>query len=257
MTHATVSPRQRRVRPQPSARARVGRRDQAAVRRHAAEQERRRLARDLHDGAIQEILAAGLTLDLCLSQLPGDSPLHARLEDARRLTSAGLRQLRSVLQSLREAAGAPREELPVMLRRLQAGHPGRDLDVSLEITGPPVPLPADLTSSLFQIARECVFNAAVHAHARRAVIRVSYGPGVITLCVADDGRGKPKTLRKLIRGEVPGTGAGYHSGLADVAGRAQEMGGTISADRSDLGGIAITVLLRATPPSDMRGETHG
>jgi signal transduction histidine kinase len=232
----------------PSARIRLAQRGQAALRRQVTEHERQRLARELHDGAIQEVLAAGLAIDLCLADLPAGSPVRAKLEQARRLTGAALRRLRSSLQTLREGAEAEDEELPVMLRRLQAGHPAHQLDVSLEVTGTPVPLETGVRRALFRVASECVFNAAVHAQARRAVIRLSYGLGVVALCVADDGNGKPKTIRKIIRGEVPGTGGGYHYGLADIAARAEEMGWTLEAGRSDLGGIAVRMLLPLSPP---------
>ena len=144
-----------------------------------------------------------------------------------------------------------------MLRRLEAEHLTDQLDLRVEVTGPPVPLSAEVSQSLFHIASECVFNAAVHGEARRAVIRLSYGCGIVALCVADDGRGKPRTLRRIIRGEVPGTGGGYHLGLADIAARAEEMGWTLQADRSDLGGIAVRVLLRARPTGAMQGEICG
>jgi signal transduction histidine kinase len=167
-----------------------------------------------------------------------------------------MRRLRSSLQSLREGENAPDEELPDMLRRLQPPLPADQLDVSVEVTGPQVPLSAAARQSLFQVASECVFNASVHGRARRVVIRLSYGRGVIALCVADDGSGNPKTLRKIIRGEVPGTGGGYHLGLTDIAARAEEMGWSLRADRSDLGGIAIRVSLPAPAPGYRQGETH-
>jgi signal transduction histidine kinase len=131
------------------------------------------------------------------------------------------------------------------------------LDVSVEVTGPQVPLTAAVRRSLFQVASECVFNAALHGRARRVVIRLSYGCGVVALCVADDGHGKPKTLRKILQGGVPGTGGGYHLGLADIAARAEEMGWTLRADRSDLGGIAIRVSLPVQVPGARQGETDG
>jgi len=223
--------------------------------------ERRRLARELHDGAIQEVLAAGLAIDLCLADVPSGSDVQARMADARRLIASALRRLRSSLQSLREGADAPDEELPELLRHLQARHCAPQLDVGVEVTGTPVPLPAAVRRSLFQAARECVFNAAVHGGAARVVIRLSYGHGAVALCVADDGSGKLKTLRKIIRGGVPGAGGGYHTGLADIAARAEEMGCTLRADRSDLGGIAVHVLLPlpAAPvtASSTQGETRG
>jgi signal transduction histidine kinase len=222
-----------------------------------AEKERHRLARELHDGAIQEVLAAGLAIDSCLADMPAESPLRARLEHARRLTATALRRLRSSLQDLREGGSAADEELPDMLRRLSDRHQAHQLDVRVEVTGPQAPLMAPVRRSLFQVASECVFNAAVHGRARRVVIRLSYGRGEVALCVADDGHGSPKTLRKIIRGGVPGTGGGYHLGLADIAARAEEMGWSLRADRSDLGGIAIRVSLPGWEAGDMQGETDG
>jgi len=257
MTQTPVPIPVQSFRPRPFGLAQVAYRGQLAVQQQVAELERRRLARELHDGAIQEVLAAGLAIDLCLADAPAGSAMRARLEDARRLTATALRRLRSSLQDLREGASAPDEELPVLLQRLKARHPAGQLHVSVEVTGPPVPLPPAVRWSLFHVASECVFNAAVHGGARRAVIRLSYGGGGVGLCIADDGHGKLRTLRKIIRGQVPGTGGGYHTGLADIAARAEEMGWTLRADRSDLGGIAVRVLLTGPAPDGMRGETHG
>jgi len=246
-----------RIRSQPSIPAQAAWGSPSAWPRVLADHERRRLARELHDGAIQEVLAAGLAIDLCLADAPAGSPMHASLEHARRLTATAVRRLRSSLQNLREGANAPDEALPDMLRRLESRHSAGQLDVSVEVSGPLLPLSAPTRRSLFQVASECVFNAAIHGRARRAVIRLSYGRGVIALCVADDGHGKPATLRKIIRGEVPGTGGGYHLGLADIAARAEEMGWTVRADRSDLGGIAVQVLLPVPAVDDVRGESDG
>jgi signal transduction histidine kinase len=239
----------------------VAYRGQPTLMRQIAEHQRQRLARELHDETIQDVLAAGLAIDLCLADVPPGSPLHARLAEARRLTGAAVRRLRSSLQSLREDADASDQDLPDMLRRLTARHGADQLEVSLEVTGPPVPLAADARRSLFQVASECVFNAAIHGRARRAVIRVGYGRGVVALCVADDGCGKPATLRKLIRGEVPGTGDGYHLGLAGIATWARELGWTVSADRSDLGGVAVRVVAPVAAPAasaaSAGGRAHG
>ena len=106
-------------------------RSQLAAQQQVAAFERRRLARELHDGAIQEVLAAGLAIDLCLAELPEGSPMRAGLEDARRLTASALRRLRSSLQSLRTAADIADEDLPDMLRRLRGRRPTHQLEVAL------------------------------------------------------------------------------------------------------------------------------
>ena len=236
--------------------AQVAHRGQLAA-QQVAVSERRRLARELHDGAIQEVLAAGLAIDRCLADAPAGSPARARLEEARRLTGSALRRLRSSLQSLREGSEGPDEDLPDLLRRLRSGPAASLLDVRVEVTGTMVPLGPAVRWPLYQMASEFVFNAAAHGGARRAVVRLSYAGGAVGLCVADDGRGRLKTVRKIIRGDVPGTGGGYHTGLADIAARAGEMGWTLRADRSDLGGIAVQVLLPASVTAGLRGETHG
>ena len=141
MTRTAVPAPVRSFRP-PSVSAQAPRRGQPAGPQLLGEDERHRLASDLHDGAIQEVLAAGLAIDLCLADTPAGSAQHATLEHARRLTATAVRRLRSSLQNLREDATAPDEELPDMLERLKAQHPGRPLLVSVEVTGAPVPLAA-------------------------------------------------------------------------------------------------------------------
>ena len=252
MTRTAVTAPVRSFRPQPFVPAQVAR-SQPAAPQYLTEPARHRLARELHDGPVQEVLAAGLAIDSCLAEMSAESPLRPTLEQAKRLTATAVRQLRSSLQNLRDGAEVSDAELPDMLRRLEDGHPPRQLDVSVEVTGPPLPLTPAVRRSLFQMASECVFNAVVHGRARRAVIRLSYGCGTVVLCVADDGCGKPKTLRKIIRGEVPGTGGGYHLGLADIAAQAEDMGWTLQADRSELGGIAVQVTL----PMPARGDGPG
>src|SRR5271165_6736987 len=118
MTHTAVPAHARSLRTQPSVPAQAARRPPSAVQQMFAEDERHRLARDLHDGPIQEVLAAGLAIDLCLADTPAGSPMYARLEYAKRLTATAVRRLRSSLQDLRDGASRADEELPDLLRSL-------------------------------------------------------------------------------------------------------------------------------------------
>jgi signal transduction histidine kinase len=249
MTHTAVSAPVQPFRLKPLVPAQAPRYGQPGAQQILTEHERRRLASEVHDGAIQEVLAAGLAIDSCLADLPAGS-LYARLDHAKRLTATATRRLRSLLQDLREGAADPGEDLAAMLQRLATPHGARPFEVSVEVTGAPVPLAPAVRRALFQVASECVFNAALHGGARRAVIRLGYGRGAVALRIADDGHGKPKTIRKVLRGGVPGTGGGYHTGLYDIAARAEEMGWALRADRSDLGGIAIRVVAPVTGGSD-------
>jgi signal transduction histidine kinase len=205
--------------------------------------DRRRLARELHDGVIQPVLAAGLTIDWCMGEVPAGSPVHERLAAAKRLTGDAARKLRSSLQELTQDADGDDEELPDMLTRLLDSHETPRLRLSLHVRGTPRPLALATSRWLYRFAGECLFNAAVHTDARRASIRLYYAQDAVVLSVADDGHGRPKTLRRIIAGGVPGTGGGYHFGLTDIAARAREMGWTLRVGRARLGGIAIAVRL--------------
>jgi signal transduction histidine kinase len=241
MAHTAVLAAAAPARPPRATPARPVRHARPGTRRPATGPDRRQLARELHDTVIQQVLAAGLTIDSCLADVPAGSALHAKLEQAKQLTAVATRQLRSALHTLTEDAGADEADLPDMLERLLTTQRAHRLRLCIQVAGTPVPLPVPVRRSLYCVASECVFNAAVHAGARRAVIGLSYGCGGMTLSVADDGHGRPETLRQIIRGEVPGAGGGYHFGLADMALRAAELGWTLRVSGSDLGGIAVEV----------------
>jgi signal transduction histidine kinase len=219
--------------------------------------ERRRLARELHDGVIQRVLAAGLAIDWCMGEVPAGSPVYEELAVARRLARDACRELRSSLQELTQPTDDDDEDLPDLLRRLVDTHATPRLRLDLQVRGTPEPLPPAARRWLYRFAGECLFNSAIHADATHAVIRLRYTDGAVALCVADDGNGKPKTLRKLISGEVPGTGGGHHFGLADIAAQAREMGWTLRVSRASLGGIAMKARLPVRQVRDLAGDADG
>jgi signal transduction histidine kinase len=214
-----------------------------AQQRRLVEHERLRLARELHDGVIQQILAAGMAIDWCRAEVPAGSAVHEHLEYAKRLTRAAVEQLRSSIEALSDHRANAAEDLPGMLRQLQTFPAAEHFDLSVQVVGQRVPLTAAAKRSLFRIASECLFNAAAHAGGRQAVIRLEYGSDALALSVADDGSGQPQVLRRILRREIPGTGGGYHRGLADIGARVAELGGTLDVGRSHLGGIRTTVVV--------------
>jgi signal transduction histidine kinase len=210
--------------------------------------ERHRLARELHANVIQQVLAAGMIIDWCMGEVPAGSPVYKQLAVARRQACSAARELRSSLQELTLHSDDDHEDLPDMLLRLLDTHATPRLRISLQVRGTPEPLPLATRRWLYQFAGECLFNSAVHADSRHAAVRLRYARGIVALSVADDGHGKPETLWKIISGEVPGTGGGYHFGLADIAARGREMGCTLLVSRADLGGIAMEVRLPKQVP---------
>jgi signal transduction histidine kinase len=207
----------------------------------AVEAERRRLASELHDTVARQVLSAGITIERCRDQVAAGTVLHERLSGALGLIRLAVRQLRASIQALGPGSAEDDDDLPTMLRRIGERHTTKAFEVAVQVSGDHVAVPGPVKRALLLIASECLFNTAVHAHAQRAVVSLGYGGDWLRLAVADDGDGQPQAVRSIVRGEVPGTGGGYHRGLTDVAARVEDLHGRLEVDRSVLGGIQVEV----------------
>jgi signal transduction histidine kinase len=168
--------------------------DRARVRRLAAQvlsvqdEERARVARELHDSTAQ-ILAA-IMLQLGVAARESSSPaLDQRIATLRELAAEALEEVRSlshtmhprVLDDLGLAAALE------WIARQTRDQETFDVEVIAEDRHPPIPAP--LASVLYRVAQEALRNAARHAGAERVEIFLRREPGRATLEVVDDGRG--------------------------------------------------------------------
>ncbi len=211
----------------------------AARQREVLDDERHRIARELHDSVTQYALSAGMHIELVRSEI-ADDRLRGALGTAKDLTRRAVEQLRSAIYALNDGDHGADEDLPSMLRRLSGVHMPDELRVEVRIGGEPVALPAACEQSLFRIAGEALFNTAVHGEARRAVVRLAYGPGRVRLTVSDDGCGRPEEVRRSLRAAAAAP-SGEHRGLVNMQDRARELGGTLTFRRARLGGLQVRV----------------
>lgn len=228
------------------AQARLG----EARQRELLDRERTRIARELHDSVAQHVLSAGMAIEWCRGEVPPDTAVYARLDEAKALTRTAVERLRAAIYALRPSSESPSQSLPDLLRQLRGFHAVAHLDVVVRVWGRPVLLDPDVQQSIFRIASECLFNTAAHAHAIRAAILLSYRTDTIRLCVDDDGDGDPDTLRRLACAGDALALDGYHRGLLNMRARAIEMGGTLRFLRSRRGGVRVEV----TVPVSVKGR---
>jgi signal transduction histidine kinase len=161
----------------------------------AHEQERGRLARDIHDGVGQTLTAVILTLDSARAQLPADGPAgpapgaaRASIDRAQALAANALSEARGVAAQLRPAR-IEEIGLGAALANL-----ARDAGVAVGLRFDPAVLPAgildpDREIDLYRIVQEALSNAARHSGARHIWIDAAVSPTEIMLEVGDDGRG--------------------------------------------------------------------
>ena len=217
----------------------------AAQERHAAaEAERARLARDMHDSLAKTVSGIGfaaLALARRIDRDPEGAADEARrlAEDARHAT----REAREIITGLRgeEARALP---LPVALREEAerwAAASGIALELAVEDVGE---LDAVAARELEWILREALRNAERHAHAAHVQVRLRTLGGRAVLTVADDGAGfdVPDELSQLARGR--------HFGLIGMRERAQLAGGDLSVESAPGEGCVLSVWVPAVPPAD-------
>jgi two-component system nitrate/nitrite sensor histidine kinase NarX len=199
----------------------------------AAEAERIRLARELHDAVSQTLFSASLIADV-LPRLWARDPEEGqrRLEVLRKLARGAMAEMRALLVELRPAT-LVKADMAELLRQLAEAVIGRSqIDVVVDIEPTPS-LPGEVKVALYRIAQEALNNVAKHARARRVEVEFGARDGVIVLRIRDDGCGFDLST-------VP---AG-HFGLGNIHERAEGIGAQVSVDSAPGCGTQITVTWR-------------
>jgi signal transduction histidine kinase len=203
----------------------------------AREDERRRLARDLHDGPAQTLAAALFGVDLAVGALDR-APATARDEllAARALVRDALDDVRALMAGLRPRLLEQRGVV-VALNGLASMPPlwGTEVTIEAQGIGPGERLPADVELGLFRITQEAVSNARRHGTASHVRVSLAVRPGLAELLVVDDGRGflwEPE-FGWSSRGE----------GLPGMRERTELLGGTLRVESAPGAGTRIAVTL--------------
>lgn len=206
----------------------------AAGRQRVVDQERLRMAREVHD-AVGHGLAvinmhAGIALHV-LRERPEPHRVESGLRAIRDASGQALAELRTALAALpaetdRDERGAPGLNKIAALAKAVAGE---HLSVEVVVDGAPDRIPAEVDEAGYRIVQESLTNVLRHAAAGHATVRVCYEPAAVRLTITDDGRGGP-----------PG---GTGLGLPGMRDRARAVGGTVRAGPRAEGGFEVRAVL--------------
>ena len=175
----------------------------------AADEARRRLERDLHDGAQQRFVLATVSLKRAAARARG-TPAEPLVDEAVQQLQQGLAELRDLAHGIHPAVLSERG-LAAALTGLAARSP---LPVELRVTTQRATPPVE--AAIYFTVAEALTNVAKHAHATRAGVTIDITDRTITADIADDGIGGASTT------------AG--SGLRGLADRLHALGGTLAID---------------------------
>jgi signal transduction histidine kinase len=176
----------------------------------AHDEERRRIERDIHDGAQQQLIAAAACLGLA-RQRTRDSALALQLTRAGDLITAAMRELRAIVRGMRPAALAD-HGISVALRDHASTTP---LGYHLEVIGD-ARFDETVEATLYWCGREALQNVTKHAGATLVYVEVTADVGAAKLTVRDDGCGfDPSTVHggegwRNLRDRVAAIGGSFH-----------------------------------------------
>lgn len=210
--------------------------------------DRERIGRELHDGIIQNIYAAGLSLERMQRRMTGEPQRAQQLQAVLKILNRTIRDIRNYIFDLQA------EELPHPLEKVLENLV-RDLridtllEVNLNVAGQCCwQMTPQQVAHLTQIAREALSNVVQHAQAEHVTVDLQYNKDSVCLTVADDGQGA--VLQTLDRGRGSG------QGIANMQDRARQLGGELSLESRPGHGMRLSATVPC-PDGSNRAENNG
>lgn len=199
----------------------------------AQEEERLRISRELHDEAGQALTSLKISLDLLRTSLaPDQQALAARLADVAGLADETMETLRTLAHDLRPP-GLDTFGLNVALEGLCYDLSARTA-MPIVYEGTELPeLPTELALSMYRLVQEALTNTAKHANARHVRVSLAREDGLLTLTVADDGKG----FLLETEGSEPRQRGGI--GLVSMHERTELLGGTLTIETAPGSGTRL------------------
>ncbi|MEU6575203.1 sensor histidine kinase [Streptomyces sp. NPDC046805] len=206
--------------------------DRAQAARRRADEERLRIARELHDVLAHSISVINVQAGVGLALLDTDrEQARAALATIKDASKEALGEVRQVLDTLRAPGAAPRAPAPGLDRLPELVEQAAGAGLTVEVEGDPPRLAPGADLAAFRIVQEALTNVVRHSGSRHARVHLERDADALRLRVDDDG---------------PATGAdagGSGNGLAGMRERAAALGGTIEAGPRPGGGFRVLAVL--------------
>jgi len=200
------------------------------------EEERKRIARELHDDFAQTLTALTIGLETTLQTLPPEmAPLREHLARVQDLTTNTLGQTHRWIQDLRPRVLDDLGLVPAIRWYAEARLEASGVQVQLEVSGFKERLSPELETTLFRVIQEAINNVAKHAQARHARIRLDFADARVIAEIEDDGVGFDPQVFLTVHEGMRGIG------LLGMRERVTLLGGLLSVDSRPGQGTRIRI----------------
>jgi signal transduction histidine kinase len=205
------------------------------------EEERRRIAQELHDEPLQLLVHLGRALEWLETTPQTPATLTAGLQEARHQTVDIASRLRAVVAGLRPPALDQLGLAPALRGLLANLAETTTIRADLHVTGKETRLPAQAELAAFRIAQEALNNVVRHASATKLLLTLIFSDGELSIQVTDDGCGFDPTATDA---QLPVS----HLGLPGMRERAVIAGGTLTVQSAPGQGTTVTATLAWEAP---------
>ncbi len=203
------------------------------------EAERARLAREIHDGPVQGLIALSQRAELVRRRIvEGETATaHALLEELREAEISIVEELRRIIGALRPIYLEDLGLLPALEMLIQQTDARTEATVRLDVNEAPRRLPPQVELAIYRVIQETLRNAQRHAQAQHISVSLDWDREGVTLTVADDGIGF-ELVERLDTYTQQG-----HFGLVGLQERVRQLGGTLQIETAPGSGTTVTVRL--------------
>jgi two-component system sensor histidine kinase UhpB len=208
---------------------------------NAQEQERKRIARELHDETSQVLTSLLISLAV-LEESVTTEEAHDRISETRALAHQTLRAIRNLSIDLRPSALDDLGLLPALRWYVKEYQQRSSIEVEFQALGFKERLPAEMETALYRIVQEALTNVVKHAQARKVSILLKEEVDAVDATITDDGRGFDAEKYQKVPGQAPG---GW--GLVGMYERAHLLDGTLIIDSKPGRGTTIRVRIPLRP----------
>jgi signal transduction histidine kinase len=207
---------------------------------NAQEEERRRLARELHDETIQSLIALKQRLQLArLANQPGGST--SSLSEIESMTEQTIEELRRLTRALRPIYLEDLGLVPALEMLAREAGQTAGIPVDFKLQGSEKRLEASAELALYRLAQEALNNIARHAQASQSALKIEFLPQSITLTISDNGKGFNMPKRPS---DFASDG---HMGILGLYERAEMIGAQLEITSSPGQGSQVKVLMPLPP----------
>ncbi len=204
----------------------------------AQEDERRRLARDLHDETVQDLIAIDQRLQIVSMKLQEKGlPDADQLNELHQATHRAIQEVRRLSRGLRPIYLEDLGLVPALEMLARDAQRDLTIPVSYEVSGSPRRLPSDAELAVYRIVQEALTNLGRHAKAHQAWVEVGFDEGSLSVSVRDDGVGFSPP------GDPSALGHEGHYGIMGMYERAEFVQGNLEVKAAPGSGTTIFIRL--------------